>query len=229
MPGKGSDRMLRKQSKRYRLERNKKSFRNMKVDYYRYVKGFYLEDGLAYISCNVRDYHDIIDIYSVEGYEWLNESFARFIETNAEYIPVEYPIVLEICGRKFTDSQKAVINETIHDYYELKLGDKQIDLQNNTGQIITFLAIGVIATLIMMALQIWRADSFVNDMIVILVWFFIWELCGMIFFDRNDLKEEKMAAAQLASITVRYKVQFTDTTVSEKEKEQIYESIEEQV
>ncbi len=221
--------MLRKKSKRYRLEKNKKSFRKMKIDYYRYVKDFYLEDGLAYISCNVRDYYDIIDIYSVEGYEWLNESFARFIETNAEYIPVEYPIVLEICGKEFTEQQKEVIDETIHDYYELKLGDKQIDLQNNTSQIITFLAVGVIATLIMMALQDWKADSFVNEMIVILVWFFIWELCGMIFFDRNDLKEEKMAAAQLASIAVRYKVHFTDTAVSEKEKEQIYESIEEQV
>ena len=221
--------MLRKKSKRYRLEKNKKSFRKMKIDYYRYVKDFYLEDGLAYISCNVRDYYDIIDIYSVEGYEWLNESFARFIETNAEYIPVEYPIVLEICGKEFTEQQKEVIDETIHDYYELKLGDKQIDLQNNTSQIITFLAVGVIATLIMMALHDWKADSFVNEMIVILVWFFIWELCGMIFFDRNDLKEEKMAAAQLASIAVRYKVHFTDTAVSEKEKEQIYESIEEQV
>ena len=221
--------MLRKKSKRYRLEKNKKSFRKMKIDYYRYVKDFYLEDGLAYISCNVRDYYDIIDIYSVEGYEWLNESFARFIETNAEYIPVEYPIVLEICGKAFTEQQKEVIDETIHDYYELKLGDKQIDLQNNTSQIITFLAVGVIATLIMMAMQVWKADSFVNEMIVILVWFFIWELCGMIFFDRNDLKEEKMAAAQLASIAVRYKVHFTDTAVSEKEKEQIYESIEEQV
>ena len=221
--------MLRKQSKRYRLEKNKKSFKKMKVDYYRYVKDFYLEDGLAYISCNVSDYYDVIDKYSVEGYEWLNESFARFVETNAEYIPVEYPIVLEICGKKFSDEQKAVINETIHDYYELKLGDKQIDMQNNTSQIIIFMAIGVVATLIMLATQMWSADSFVNDMIVILVWFFIWELCGMIFFDRNDLKEEKMAAAQLASIAVRYKVHFTDTAVSEKEKEQIYESIEGQV
>ena len=218
--------MLRKQSKRYRLEKNKKSFKKMKVDYYRYVKDFYLEDGLAYISCNVSDYYDVIDKYSVEGYEWLNESFARFVETNAEYIPVEYPIVLEICGQKFSDEQKAVINETIHDYYELKLGDKQIDLQNNTTQIIIFLAIGVAATLIMLATQMWSADSFVNDMIVILVWFFIWELCGMIFFDRNDLKEEKMAAAQLASIAVRYKVHFTDTVLTEKEKEKIYESIE---
>ncbi|MBE6116231.1 MAG: hypothetical protein E7187_05325 [Erysipelotrichaceae bacterium] len=221
--------MLRKQSKRYRLEKNKKSFRKMKIDYYRYVKDFYLEDGLAYISCNVNDYNDIIDPYSVKGYEWLNESFARFVESNAEYIPVEYPIVLEICGKNFSDQQKEIINETIHDYYELKLGDKQIDLQNNTIQILTFLAIGVIATLIMIAAQMWKADSFVNDMIVILVWFFIWELCGMIFFDRNDLKEEKMAAAQLASITVRYKVHFTDTALTEKEKEQIYESIEGQL
>lgn len=221
--------MLRKQSKRYRLEKNKKSFRKMKIDYYRYVKDFYLEDGLAYISCNVQDYYDVIDRYSVDGYEWLNESFARFVETNAEYIPVEYPIVLEICGREFSERQKEVINETIHDYYELKLGDKQIDMQNNSVQIISFLAIGIIATLIMLAAQMWKADSFVNDMIVILVWFFIWELCGMIFFDRSRRREEKMAAAQLASITVRYKVQFTDTVVSEKEKERIYESIEEQV
>ncbi|MBR2546489.1 MAG: hypothetical protein IKE93_10040, partial [Erysipelotrichaceae bacterium] len=98
--------MLRKRSKRYRLEKNKKSFRKMKIDYYRYVKDFYLEDGLAYISCNVNDYNDIINPYSVEGYEWLNESFARFVESNAEYIPVEYPIVLEICGKNFSDQQK---------------------------------------------------------------------------------------------------------------------------
>jgi len=221
--------MAQKKSKRYRLEKNKKSFQKMKVDYYRYVKDFYLEDGLAYISCNVNDYYDVIDPYSVDGYEWLNESFARFVESNAEYIPVEYPIVLEICGRDFTDEQKKTINETIHDYYELKLGDKQMDLQNNTRKILTFLIIGMIVTAIMFIIQMRTPDNFVNEMIVILVWFFIWELCGMIFFDRNDLKEEKMAAAQLATITVKYKVRFIETALSEKEKEKIYERIEEQV
>ena len=221
--------MAQKKSKRYRLEQNKKSFQKMKVDYYRYVKDFYLEDGLAYISCNVNDYHDVIDPYSVDGYEWLNESFARFVESNAEYIPVEYPIVLEICGRDFTDEQKKTINETIHDYYELKLGDKQMDLQNNTRKTLTFLIVGMIVTAIMFIIQMRTPDNFVNEMIVILVWFFIWELCGMIFFDRNDLKEEKMAAAQLATITVKYKVRFIETALSEKEKEKIYERIEEQV
>lgn len=221
--------MAQKKSKRYRLEKNKKSFKKMKVDYYRYVKDFYLEDGLAYISCNVNDYYDVIDPYSVDGYEWLNESFARFVESNAEYIPVEYPIVLEICGRDFTDEQKKTINETIHDYYELKLGDKQMDLQNNTRKTLTFLILGMIVTAIMFIIQMRTPDNFVNEMIVILVWFFIWELCGMIFFDRNDLKEEKMAAAQLATITVKYKVRFIETALSEKEKEKIYERIEEQV
>ena len=201
----------------------------MKIDYYRYVKDFYLEDGLAYISCNVNDYHDVIDSYSVEGYEWLNESFARFVESNAEYIPVEYPIVLEICGTEFSDKQKEIINETIHDYYELKLGDKQIELQNMTTQIIILLIISILVTLILFVSKVYSIKEFVSEMLVILVWFFIWELCGMIFFDRNRRKEEKMAAAQLATITVKYKVKFVDTPLAEKEKEKVYERIEGQL
>ena len=128
-------------SRRSRLEKNKRRIRRMKVDYNKYVKDFYLEDGLAIISCNVNGYYDIIDRYSVEGYEWLNDSFARFLESNAFYIPFEYPIVLEICGTKFNRKQREVITETIHDYYELKLGDKQMELNDNTRRIITFMVI----------------------------------------------------------------------------------------
>ena len=69
--------MAIRKSRRSRLEENKRRIRKMKIDYNRYVKDFYLEDGIAVISCNVSDYYDIIDRYSVEGYEWLNEHFAR--------------------------------------------------------------------------------------------------------------------------------------------------------
>lgn len=217
--------MLTKQSKRLRLSRNKRNFSKMKVDYYRYVKDFYLEDGLAYISCNVNDYHDVISAYSVEGYEWLNEEFADFVESNSEYIPVEYPIVLEICGGAFSKEQQDTIVETIHDYYELKLGDKQLDLRNNTYRIVLFMVSGIIVTGILLLAQKLSAAEFVSDMIVILVWFFIWELCGLILFDRQEIKEDKMAAAQLAAIEVRFKNVFEDIPLTESEKENIYERI----
>ena len=55
------------------------------VDLGKFVKDFYVEKGLAYISCNVSGYNDIIDRYSVKGYEWVEESFARFVEKGQKY------------------------------------------------------------------------------------------------------------------------------------------------
>lgn len=210
-------------SRRSRLEKNKRRIRRMKVDYNKYVKDFYLEDGLAIISCNVNGYYDIIDRYSVEGYEWLNDSFARFLESNAFYIPFEYPIVLEICGTKFNRKQREVITETIHDYYELKLGDKQMELNDNTRRIITFMVIAGLFTLLFTFVQGWQQDSFVVQFILIMLWFFIWGLSDMVVTDRSELKEEKMAIAQLASTVVRFREEFIDEPYDEFEQEKIYQ------
>ncbi|MBQ1300070.1 MAG: hypothetical protein IIZ98_01600 [Erysipelotrichaceae bacterium] len=212
-------------SRRSRLEKNKRRIRRMKVDYNKYVKDFYLEDGLAIISCNVNGYYDIIDRYSVEGYEWLNDSFARFLESNAFYIPFEYPIVLEICGTKFNRKQREVITETIHDYYELKLGDKQMELNDNTRRIITFMVIAGLFTLLFTFVQGWQQDSFVVQFILIMLWFFIWGLSDMVVTDRSELKEDKMAIAQLASTVVRFREEFIDEPYDEFEQEKIYQEL----
>ncbi|MCR5300787.1 MAG: hypothetical protein K6D92_07875 [Erysipelotrichaceae bacterium] len=219
-------RFPKRTSRRSRLERNKRQFARKKVDYYKYVKDFYLEDGLAYISCNVKDYYDIIDSRSVEGYEWLDESFAWFIESNAFYIPIEYPIVLEICGKKFTEQQQDTIIETIGDYYELKLGDKQMDLNNNTYRILAVVLFSIIAIIIAMFIRGIRGESIISEISLIMVWFFVWALPDLALFERRDLQEEKTYAAQLASIIVKFKEEFVDEPVNEEEKEEIYEILE---
>ncbi len=215
---------MKKTSRRYRLAQNKKRFRQKKVDYSRYVKDFYLEDGLAYISCNVEGYHDIIHPHSVIGYEWLNETFANFVESNAFYIPVEYPIVLKICGCRFSKKRQETIKETISDYYELKLGDKQLDLNNNTQRILVFIICGILAILITSLI---KGEGLFNEHFGLLVWFFIWELLDLIVYERRDLQEEKMAAAQLASIIVTFREEFVDEPFDEEE-QQIYDLLEEE-
>ena len=77
-----------------RLKKNLKQLKKKKIEGERYVKDFYIENDLAFITCNVKRYNDIIDPFSAEGYEWPSHDFVRFVESNAEYIPVEYPIVL---------------------------------------------------------------------------------------------------------------------------------------
>lgn len=204
-----------------RLRKNLKSFRRKRVNYNKYVKDFYLESGLAYISSNIEGYYDVVDRYSVEGYEWLNSEFANFIETNAYYIPVSYPIVLEICGGHLTEKQQEAIVETVSDYYALQLGDHQFELDNNRRKSLILFFFGLISSAVVWLLQFTKVIGSIKEAILILFWFFTWEFANLAWLERRDLSMAKTDAAQLASIKVIFRDMFVDNPVDKVVAQQI--------
>ncbi|MBP5749627.1 MAG: hypothetical protein J6X24_02440 [Firmicutes bacterium] len=194
-----------------RQRQNLKNLSKKSVDVGKFVKDFYVEKGLAYISCNVSGYYDIIDRYSVKGYEWLNESFARFIEENAIYIPPEYPIVLEICNHRFTKEQQSCIEETIADYYALKMGDVQMSMQGNRRRIIFLLGLMLFfAVFVYIASQFPSLPRPIAEAPFVLFWMALWDSAEFLFLDGRDLQEDKLEAAQLASMKVTFYEKFED-------------------
>lgn len=199
-------------------------FSQKTVNYAKYMREIYIENGLAFISCKVKNYHDIIDQYSVEDYEWLDESFARYIESNAAYIPTEYPIVIEIIGGHFNEAQKKTIEETILDYYGLSLGDKQLEMNRNMRKIVIIAIISILVACLEWFLDINNYSSILQESIMILVWFFVEDLVELIL-ERIDLQEEKTDAAQLASVAIRFSDKFNDDPVPDEEAEEIIAEI----
>ena len=143
------------------------------VDLGKFVKDFYVEKGLAYISCNVSGYNDIIDRYSVKGYEWVEESFARFVEENAIYIPPEYPLYLVTM---FPGIPKVL-----------------------------------------------------SEAVFVLFWMALWDSAEFFFVDGRDLQEDKLEAAQLASMAVTFFDKFEDGPAEPEVVQQIMEEMEEEV
>lgn len=215
--------LFNKQSRR--LKRNLKKFRTKSVDVAKFVRELYVDNGLAYISCNVEDYYDIIDKYSVEGYEWLNESFARFVEENANYVPTEYPIVLEICGKKFNKKERACIEETIADYYALKMGDAQLAVENNRNKSLFLLGMGIVAALVFFIMSRVSISNILSEMSVIFFWIFIWDFAESAIFERQDLVEDKVEAAQIASMKVTFQLEFEDGPVEPDEEKAILKEV----
>ena len=213
-----------------RQKQNLKNLSKKSVDVGKFVKDFYVEHGLAYISCNVSSYYDVIDRYSVKGYEWLEESFARFVEENAIYIPPEYPIVLEICGHRFTREQKACIEETIADYYALKMGDVQMSMQSNRRRI--FFLLGL---MLFFAVIVYVTSKFpglprpVAEAPFVLFWMALWDAAEFLFLDGRDLQEDKLEAAQLASMKVTFHEKFEDSPAEPEVVQQIMEEMAEEV
>ena len=194
-----------------RTKRHIKHFKRKRIDYAKYIDDFYLDDGVAYISCNVADMKDIINAYSVKDYEILNSSFVDFIEENSQYIPVEFPIILEICGCKFTKTQQKTITETVADHFSLRLCDAQLELDNNRSKSLRLLVLGILSFCGLYALEALHIlGGTMQEAADLLFWFFVWEWGDMVWLDRHDLLESKTMAARLASIKVVFREKFKD-------------------
>lgn len=190
--------MLKKTSK---MKKSINLFKKAEFDSAKYVKDFYLDYGKAYISAKVKSINEIVSSFSIKDYEWINPDFAQYIELNAHYIPDVYRIVLEICG-KFTDEEKDIITETIKDYAGLRLGDAQKKLKANTFKSLGLLIFGIVSSIIFILLSSFNIADSIVEIISIIAWFAIWEFFGLVVFDRAELKEEKINAAQLATCQI---------------------------
>ena len=181
-----------------------RKFRKTRFNYNKFVKDFYLENNNAYISVKVNNIHDIISKYSIEYYEWLNEEFASYIEENAYYIPIEYDIILEITGHKFTEYEKEIIVETIKTYFGLKVGDTELDL-NLFKRKMLYLLFGCIVSMLLLVLlsSIIENFTFLEPAFVIF-WFFAEEFIADIFIERTELLNKKTDRGQLSNMQIYF-------------------------
>ncbi len=214
-------------SKKRGKEARIRVFRNRKADLRKHIREYYIENGVAFISCNVRSYYDIIDPFSVEGYEWLNASFVRFVEENANYIPFEYPIMLEICNARFTAKQQERIEHTIREYYALKVGDTQADMRENRKKTLTLFAAGIALLILLLLLSriVQGIGVYSREILVVFFWFCIWEAADLILYDRSDMVYDKTLYAQLESMKISFQLRFEDTPVDDEEAKQIIEEV----
>ena len=182
--------------------KNLKRFRSAKFNYAKFVKKYYIEKGEAYISAKVNSIDDIISKYSTKDYEWINPEFASYIEESAYYIPLEESITIEICGGNFSEEEKDIIKRVIKDYFGLKLGDKFLDLDINKHKSFILFLFGIISLGVFAILSNFSIITAVNELLLLLFWFFLWEYADLGWLTRGNLRLEQIEAGQLSTAKI---------------------------
>lgn len=188
--------------KRKKSIKNLKKFKKAKFNYAKFVKKYYIEKGEAYISAKVNSIDDIISKYSTKDYEWINSEFASYIEESAYYIPLEESITIEICGGNFSDEEKDMIKRVIKDYFGLKLGDKFLDLDINKHKSFILFLFGIISLGVFAILSNFSIITAVNELLLLLFWFFLWEYADLGWLTRSNLRLEQIEAGQLSTAKI---------------------------
>ena len=109
-----------------------------------------------------------------------------------------------------------MIEETVSDYYALKLGDAQLTLERNMTKSI-FLGVILVLALIAMTALSKIVSTTISETIIVLFWFALWELLDNAVFDRLELLDDKRDAAQMASIKILFMEKFKDTPVPDED------------
>ncbi|MCF0241947.1 MAG: hypothetical protein HUK25_04875 [Treponema sp.] len=206
-------------------------FSKKKVDIEKKIQEKYIYGDVAVIAYRVFEISDIIDPHSVPGHEILTRDFLDFLETNTEYIDSGYPIVLEICGREFTDEEKSTITRVIKENCDLLLGRCSHEKKDMIGWMI-FNGICAIASYVAYALFNGVAQKTGNPWITAIVdglniffWVFTWEIVAAVAFKTKGYLDNKKKAAQMASMNIRFYDKFGDSTYSKEEQNKVVEEI----
>lgn len=203
-------------NRRLFLKRDAKLEKRLKEDY--------IDNGIATLPCKVDGMDDVISRFSVPGYETLSPELSDYIESSAEFIPAEYPIVLEISGCRFSEEEQSIIRRTIHEDYTYELGAVQCENRRQLTVALLMLLGMLVTGFLVFGIQ-GIADTAV-EIIYIFFWFFA-DLTACYFcLDGFENRKKRLLAGRLADMTVYFSEKYDDSAVTDEDAQSVYEELE---
>lgn len=187
----------------------------------------FINNGIATFPVKISSYYDVIHPLSVRRYETPNPDFIDLIESGAEVIPSDCPIVLNIMEDCLTEEERKIIATTIKEYYAYKLGVVEKEEKRHTKRFL-IMTIG----LILSAFLLWLSeglDEISRELLFVLFWFMGDTLCDYVLLTGHDLRRDRRAAGQLASIKVTFAKSFDESDYTKEEVNKLYSDIEKDV
>ena len=187
----------------------------------------FINNGIATFPVKISSYHDVIHPLSVRRYETLNSDFKDLVELAAGVIPPDCPIVLNIIEDCLTEEERKTVATTIKEYYAYNLGVVEKEEKRHTKRFL-IMTVG----LIIAAFLLWLSeglDEISRELIFVLFWFMGDTLCDYILLTGHDLRRDRRAAGQLASIKVTFSKSFDESDYTKEEVNKLYSDIEKDV
>lgn len=156
-------------------------------------------DGSVHLTFHSEGMKDIIHPYSVPGYEYLSGSFVEFLDRFRSIIPGKIPIVLEIAGQKFSDTEKEIIDKAIWMHYGLYLSEADMNLKKIRKRMILFFILMILSSAFLFLVSGF-SEEVVTNYGYVLFWFFAYRFFTHLILDCYPIYKEYHWYRRLASL-----------------------------
>ena len=182
----------------------------------------FIDNGIVTFPCKISSYYDIIHPMSVRRYETRNQEFADFLELCASVVPPECPIVVNIIEDCLTEEEKKDYRGGHQGVLRLQAGPSR-----HTKRFV-IMSVGLVAA----AFLLWLSeglDEISRELFFVLFWFMGDTICDYILLTGHDLRRDRRAAGQLASIKVTFSKSFDESDYTKEEVEKLHAEIEKDI
>ena len=142
-------------------------------------------------------------------------------------VPPECPIVVNIIEDCLTDEERKIVKNLISEYYAYKLGLVEKEESRHTKRFV-IMSVGLVAA----AFLLWLSeglDEISRELFFVLFWFMGDTICDYILLTGHDLRRDRRAAGQLASVKVTFSKTFDESDYTQAEVDNLYSEIEKDV
>jgi len=177
------------------LNANSKELRKYAIE--KYVN----KDGIAQIKIYLKN-EELYDSFSNPLDPELNPAIFDYIEQEAYYIPVEYPLeIIVVSEDKNMDIQR--IENLIKKHYWKRLADLDDDLHKNKYISLSLLVLGIILYALYFTFEVALPDkTLFNEIFSVAATFLVWEAVDYWVLQRGQIKIDYLNTSQLASAKV---------------------------
>ena len=181
-----------------------KRYQKAKFENFKKVNELKLNYDEAYIDLKLDDFKSIISTYSLSVNPILKEDFLSFIENYASYIPLDYPLVLEIHSKKISAEERILLRKLLKNHFSLMKINKEMELKALRRKSFFFLLMGVIGFALLAISINYNILGFMKEIISFIASFSVWEFGELYLFEQDDLKEQVLKYSHLAKIRIVY-------------------------
>lgn len=163
------------------------------------------ERGEAVICVECEDKNDIVSKFSCGDNATITSEFSNFLKENTEDLDIEKSLNLKIhSNNEFSNEDKSQIKLAIRNHYTKTLSDVNKRLYQNKAECIILSILSVIFMLIYVVSKFFDPYEISSELILIIVWVFMWRAIENIAFERRELRKRAIKLYRLLNARIEF-------------------------
>lgn len=156
------------------------------------------------INMTVMDDGDFLSPYSPTDTPIVSGDVAEFLENGANKFLPKQSIELNVYSNCIDDDEKAVYDEAIRNYFNLKLDGMKLALRRNLIVSVIFTVIGILGLVAMVLIDHFFGKAIWTEVVDIFAWVFVWEAVDQFFIERRKLLLDRKKYQAFTEMKINY-------------------------